>query len=118
MEIETMIDAGAGAGHTTFLPMRDQAIITNHNARYMTVIDTVKHQFVRNIEVAKTASSDYKSQAHTSGVSLDMKYFYSTASHDGDFFRINLDTWEITKLHIGGNLLMGSFVWNGEGINM
>ena len=118
MEIETMIDAGAGAGHTTFLPMRDQAIITNHNARYMTVIDTVKHQFVRNIEVAKTASSDYKSQAHTSGVSLDMKYFYSTASHDGDFFRIDLDTWEITKLHIGGNLLMGSFVWNGEGINM
>ena len=84
----------------------------------ISVIDTVNHQFLRNIEVAKTASPDYKSQAHTSGVSLDMKYFYSTASHDGDFFRIDLDSWEITKLHIGGNLLMGSFVWNGEGVNM
>lgn len=118
MEIVAMVDAGAGAGHTTFLAMRDQAIITNHNSTYMTVIDTVNHQFVRNIEVAEDASPDYKSQAHTSGVSLDMKYFYSTASHDGDFFRIDLDTWEVSKTHIGGNLLMGSFVWNGDGVNM
>jgi DNA-binding beta-propeller fold protein YncE len=118
MEVETMINAGTGAGHTTFLPMRDQAIITNHNSTYMTVIDTANKKFVRNIEVANTASPDYKSQAHTSGVSLDMKYFYSAASHDGDFFRIDLDTWEVTRTHIGGNLLMGSFVWNGEGVNM
>jgi len=118
MQIEAMVDSGAGSGHTTFLPTRNLAIITNHNSKYMTVIDTVNHQFVKNIEVATTASSDYKSQAHTSGVSLDEKYFYSTASHDGDFFRIDLDSWKITKLHIGGNLLMGSFVWNGDGINM
>lgn len=118
MEVIEMVDAGAGAGHTTFLPMRDQAIITNHNSTYMTVIDTVNHQFVKNVEVASSASPDYKSQAHTSGVSLDMKYFYSTASHDGVFFRIDLDTWEVSTTYIGGNLLMGSFVWNGEGVNM
>lgn len=118
MEVETMVNAGIGAGHTTFLPMRDQAIITNHNSTYMTVIDTINHKFVRKVEVATTASLDYKSQAHTSGVSLDMKYFYSTASHDGDFFRIDLDSWKVTKTHIGGNLLMGSFVWNGDGVNM
>jgi len=118
MNIDAMIDTGAGAGHTTFLPMRDQAIITNHNATYMTVIDTVNHQFVKNIEVADSASPDYKSQAHTSGVSLDMKYFYSTASHDGVFFRIDLDTWQVDKTYIGGNLLMGSYIWNGEGVNM
>jgi len=118
MQIEAMVDSGAGSGHTTFLPTRNLAIITNHNSKYMTVIDTVNHQFVKNIEVATTESPDYKSQAHTSGVSLDEKYFYSTASHDGDFFRIDLDSWKITKLHIGGNLLMGSFVWNGDGVNM
>lgn len=118
MEIETMVNTGAGAGHTTFLPMRDQAIITNHNSTFMTVIDTVNHQFVRNVEVANSASADYKSQAHTSDVGLDIKYFYSTASHDGMFFRINLDTWEVSKTHIGGNLLMDNFIWNGEGVNM
>jgi len=118
MEIQAMVDTGTGAGHTTFLPMRDQAIITNHNASYMTVINTLNHQFVKNVEVANSASPDYKSQAHTSGVSLDMKYFYSTASHDGMFFRIDLDTWQVDKTYIGGNLLMGSFIWNGEGVNM
>ena len=118
MEVENMIATGPGAGHTTFLPMRNQAIITNHNSTYMTVIDTINHQLVRNIEVASSSSPDYKSQAHTSGVSLDMKYFYSTASHDGTFFRIDLDTWEVSKTYIGGNLLMGSYIWNGEGVNM
>lgn len=118
MKIVSMVDAGAGAGHTTFLPMRDQAIITNHNSTYMTVINTNSHEFVRNVEVANSASVDYKSQAHTSGVSLDMKYFYSAASHDGTFFRIDLDTWVVSSVHIGGNILMGSFIWNGEGVNM
>ncbi|MCW8934848.1 MAG: hypothetical protein OQK98_08995 [Gammaproteobacteria bacterium] len=118
MQIKTMVDAGAGAGHTTFLPMRNQAIITNHNATYMSVIDTLTHELVRTVEVAESASPDYKSQSHTSGVSLDMKYFYSAASHDGVFFRIDLDTWEVSKTYIGGNILMGSFIWNGEGVNM
>lgn len=118
LAIEHIVETGAGAGHTTFLPMRDQAIVTNHNATFMTVIDTINHKKVRDVEVATSASADYKSQAHTSGVSPDMRYFYSTASHDGAFFRIDLDTWEVTKTYIGGNLLMGSFIWNGEGINM
>ncbi len=118
MDIEAIIEAGTGAGHTTFLPMRNQAIITNHNSTYVTVIDTENHELVHNIEEADSASPDYKSQAHTSGVSMDMKYFYSTASHDGVFYRIDLDSREVSKTYIGGNLLMGSFIWNGEGINM
>lgn len=118
MTIETMIETGLGAGHTTFLAMRDQAIVTNHNATYMTLIDTVNHQVIKNIEVASSASPDYKSQSHTSGVSLDMRYFYSAASYDGTFFRIDLDTWEIERLFVGGNILMGSFIWNGEAVNM
>jgi hypothetical protein len=118
MDIEAMVEAGTGAGHTTFLPMRNQAIITNHNSTFVTVIDTDTHQFIQNVDVADSASPDYKSQAHTSGVSLDMKYFYSAASHDGVFYRIDLDSWEVSKTYIGGNLLMGSFIWNGEGINM
>jgi hypothetical protein len=118
MTIEAMIETGQGSGHTTFLAMRDQAIVTNHNATYMTLIDTVNHQVIKNIEVASSASPNYKSQSHTSGVSLDMKYFYSAASYDGTFFRINLDTWEIDRLFVGGNILMGSFIWNGEGVNM
>jgi len=119
MKVVTMIDTGAGSGHTTFAPMRNLAFVTNHNDTYMTVIDTTDHSFLKNIEVASSASPDYKSQAHTSGVSLDMKYFYSAASHDGMFFRIDMDTLEVEdKLYLGGNVLMGSFIWDGDGVNM
>lgn len=66
--------------------------------------------------MANDASPDYKSQAHTSGVSLDMQYFYSAASHDGVFYRINLNTWNVVKtMPIDANLLTGSFIWNGDG---
>jgi DNA-binding beta-propeller fold protein YncE len=116
MEVEEVIEVGRGAGHTTFLPMRDQAIITNHNDTFVSVINTKNHKWVRNVEVADTASSEYKSQAHTSGVSLDMQYFYSAASHDGVFYRINLDTWNVVKTEpVDANLLMGSFIWDGDG---
>ncbi|MEN8204856.1 MAG: hypothetical protein ABFS24_02475 [Pseudomonadota bacterium] len=119
MEVKTVIKVGEGAGHTTLLPMRDQAIITNHNDTFVSVIDTKNHKWVRNVKVADTASSAYKSQAHTSGVSPDMQYFYSAASHDGVFYRINLDTWIVDKtLPVDANLLMGSFIWNGDGTNM
>jgi hypothetical protein len=119
MKVVKAIEVGMGAGHTTILSMRDQAIITNHNDTFVSVIDTEKHKLLRNVEVADTASSAYKSQAHTSGVSLDMKYFYSAASHDGVFYKIDLDTWVVEKaLPVDANLLMGSFIWNGDGSNM
>jgi len=119
LKVKKVIEVGKGAGHTTFLSMRDQAIITNHNDTFVSVINTKNHKWVRNVEVATDASPDYKSQAHTSGVSLDMQYFYSAASHDGVFYRINLDTWVVDKtLPVDANLLMGSFIWDGDGTNM
>jgi DNA-binding beta-propeller fold protein YncE len=116
LKVKKVIEVGMGAGHTTFLSMRDQAIITNHNDKFVSVINTKNHKWVRNVAVADTASSAYKSQAHTSGVSLDMQYFYSAASHDGRFYRINLDTWNVVKTEaVDANLLMGSFIWDGDG---
>jgi hypothetical protein len=111
INIETMIDAGAG--HTTFLPIRNQAIITNHNSIFMTVIETFNHKLLKNVVVASDVSPEYKSQVHTPGVSQNIKYSNSAASYDDAFFRIDLDTWDVSKVYIGGNLLMGSFVWNG-----
>jgi len=119
MSVVTMIDTGIGSGHTTFAPMRNLAFVTNHNDTYMTVIDTTNHKWLKNIEVAESASPNYKSQAHTSGVSLDMKYFYSAASHDGVFFRIDMETLEVDgEVKLDGNVLMGSFIWDGDGVNM
>lgn len=115
LKVEKVIDVGKGAGHATILSGRNQAIITNHNDTFVSVIDTKLNKWMRNIDVAYTASPDYKSQAHTSGVSLDMRFFYSAASHDGVFFRIDLDSWQIEKTDsVDANLLMGSFIWDGD----
>jgi hypothetical protein len=119
MNVVNVIDTGKGSGHTTFAPMRDLAFVTNHNDTFISVIDTVNHQGLKNIEVASSASPDYKSQAHTSSVSVDMNYFYSAASHDGVFFEIDMNTLEVSRsIELGGNALMGSFVWDGDGVNM
>jgi hypothetical protein len=117
MKVEKVIDVGQGAGHTTFVPERNLAIITNHNDTFVSVINTKTHKWVRNIEVASGIPEDgSKTQAHTSGVSLDAKYFYSAASHDGVFYRIDLDSWEVKKTDtVPANLLMGSFIWDAEG---
>ena len=125
MNIVTMIDTGKGSGHTTFVPGHDRAFVTNHNDTYMTVINTIDHSWLVNIEVADSASSTYKSQAHTSSVSPDSNYFYSAASHDGVFFEIDVENlWVSRRLDVGAeigedvNILMGSFIWAGEGDGM
>lgn len=125
MNILTMIDTGLGSGHTTFVPEHDVAFVTNHNDTHMTVIDTTDHSFLKSIKVADEASSEYKSQAHTSGVSPDSAYFYSAASHDGVFFEIDVVNLEVSdELDVGAgigekvNILMGSFIWAGEGDGM
>ncbi len=129
MKIVTMIDTGKGSGHVTFVPTHNLAFVTNHNDTFMTVIDTTTHTALKNIEVASSADSGYKSQSHTSGVSPDMRYFYSAASHDGIFFEIDMEVkiedMEVSDtLQLGTgpkdipNILMGSFIWNGEGDGM
>jgi len=129
MKILTMIDTGKGSGHVTFAPMHNLAFVTNHNDTFMTVIDTTTHTFLKNIVVASSANPGYKSQSHTSGISPDMRYFYSAASHDGVFFEIDMevdiedmevsDTLQLgTGLNDIPNILMGSFIWNGEGDGM
>lgn len=120
MEIVTMIDTGSGSGHTTFAPMFNRAFVTNHNDTFMTVINTLDHTFVKNIEVALEADPTYKSQAHTSSVSPDGAFFYSAASHDGVFFEINIEALEVSNRLIigdGANILMGSFIWDGDSDN-
>jgi len=117
MKIEKMIVTGSGSGHTTFVPMYDRAFVTNHNDTYMTVINTIDHSWLMNIEVAGSASSGYKSQAHTSSIGPDGKYFYSAASHDGVFFEIDVENLVISRqLNVGDeigedvNIFMRSFI--------
>ena len=104
MEITATVAVGKGAGHTTFIPDKNIAVVTNHWDKFVSVIDMTTHQLIKNIEVAKDIPEQSAFlQAHTARVSPDKQYYYNFASDSGTFFRINLDELKLEgELYVGG----------------
>jgi hypothetical protein len=101
LSIVAVIDSGTGSGHTRFVPSRHLAVVTNHNDRHMTLIDTDTLSKTGDVVVASDcARSGLKTQGHTTGLSPDERYFYGAASCDGKLFRIDLDTLGVTHLDL------------------
>lgn len=88
------IKAGSGAGHVFFNPQAKVSIgvIVNHTDAFVTLFDQKTHKAIGNVEVASTPPAGQKSQAHTSTIVANGKYFYGAASQDGEFYRIDLKT--------------------------
>ena len=86
------IKAGSGAGHVFFNPSakHNVGVIVNHTDTHVTLFDQKKHTAIANIEVASEPADGKKSQAHTSKITSNGRYFYGTASQDGEFYRIDL----------------------------
>ncbi len=97
------IEAGKGAGHVTFIPERNLALITNHEDSFVTAIDTRDHSLIKQIPVT-TDNPDVNNslQAHTGRVSEDKRYFYNFATDQGTFFRIDLDSLTLDKSYFTG----------------
>jgi hypothetical protein len=117
MSVSRVIDAGKGAGHVFSSDERNLAIVTNHDDKFLTVIDTDWNDD-GNIDAPETwttaeawiprgATSDdsgnigrdstraggQKIQAHTasaSGIDPQEQYYYGSAAADGIFYRIDL----------------------------
>jgi len=156
MTTERVMTAGPGAGHTTFSEKRNLAIVTNHSASYVTVFDmdfdddgTIDHPSTwtsvnaytprgddglgdaGNIGRASSAASGQKKLSHTATVSdLDPQeqYYYTMASAEGVFFRIDLsdlskytdefatfpaeDMLDVEATHGDSYLIQGDYNWN------
>lgn len=114
MEVVKTIEAGLGAGHTTFVPKRNIAIVTNHKDKYITVIDTIRHQNIKNIIVSGESINGEILQSHSSFVSPDMNFFYAFATDNGIFYELDLEKLEVTRtLETGGTPLQGVFMCQG-----
>ncbi|MGB6018874.1 MAG: hypothetical protein WBF77_04690 [Sulfurimonadaceae bacterium] len=108
------IEAGLGAGHTTFVPERNLAVVTNHKDRFISIVDTVKHQNIKNVEVSGESINGEILQSHSSFVHPDMNFFYAFATDNGIFYELNLETLEVTRtLPTGGTPLQGVFMCQG-----
>jgi len=107
MKIVKVLTAALGAGHISFSTTLGLAIVTNHWSNEVTVIDVAKQIVKKRIIISQTQHFDPKSphflQPHFSYLSKDGKIFYTFATQDGDFLKINLETLEVeNRLHVGG----------------
>ena len=113
MKVIGSIAVGKGAGHTTFIPERNIAIVTNHKDTFLSVIDTTHHTLIKNIEVSGPQINNAILQSHTSFIHPNRNYFYSFATDNGIFYEVDLNSLSVTRtLDIEGTPLQGVFINN------
>lgn len=114
MKIETSIPVGKGAGHTSFVPKRGIAIVTNHKDTFVSVIDMKKLKLIKNIVVSGPQKNGESLQAHSHMVDPNQDFYYAFASDNGIFFEINLETLKVSRtLDTGGTPVQGIFMCDG-----
>ncbi len=106
METEKVLEAGLGAAHIEFSAPLNLAIITNHFGKNLTIVDMNTLTIKRQLPISNHGfdpNNQHLLQPHFSYLGDNGKYFYTFATQDGDFLKINLETLEIEdKLHTGG----------------
>ena len=114
MKVVKTVKAGAGAGHTTFVPQRDLAVVTNHKDTFVTVIDTTTHTRKANVEVSGPSINGEILQSHSSFVHPNMDFFYAFATDNGVFYELDLETLEVSRtVDTDGTPLQGVFMCQG-----
>ena len=100
------LPAGLGAAHVNFSEEYDVAIVTSHFDQYVTVIDLKSLTVKADIHITDhTFDPDHPHllQPHFSYVDPNGRYFYTFATQDGDFIKIDLSKDEVVdRLHTGG----------------
>ena len=108
MKVVKTLKTGLGAGHVNFSKEENVAIVTNHFADNVTIIDLTTLKIKAQIVISKSKFHEndrHLLQLHNPIVSKDGRYFLTAASHDGDVVKIDLRALKIdSKLHVGGLL--------------
>ena len=114
MEVVKTVKAGAGAGHTTFVPVRNLAVVTNHKDKFVTIIDTTTHTKITDVKVSGPSINGEILQSHSSFVHPDMNFFYAFATDNGVFYELDLETLKVSRtLYTDGTPLQGVFMCQG-----
>jgi DNA-binding beta-propeller fold protein YncE len=114
MKVVKKVKAGLGAGHTTFVPERNLAVVTNHKDTFVTIIDTTTHTKKVNVEVSGRSINGEILQSHSSFVHPNMDFFYAFATDNGVFYELDLETLKVSRtVHTGGTPLQGVFMCQG-----
>ena len=115
MQIEKIVPAGKGAGHTDEFKHGDIAVVINHKDRFITLMKTTTNTKVADINVSELDDSlmgKVQTQSHPEyHFSQDGQYFYMFLTEEGSLVKVSLKEKKVVeRLNIGGKLSMGSFV--------
>ena len=107
MDIEKVIEAKLGAAHIEFSDKENLAIITNHFSNFLTIVDMRTLRVKKSIRIGFNHEFDsnhkHLFQPHFSYVDPSGEFYYTFATQDGDFLKIDLKTLEIVdRIHTGG----------------
>jgi hypothetical protein len=105
MQLKDVAQAELGAAHVNVSKSQNVIIITNHFSDTLTFIDGTTHQVIKNLVISDTKydpSHKHLLQPHFSYVSPDGRYYYTFATQDGKFIKIDLKTLEIVESIVTG----------------
>ncbi len=106
MSLVKIINAKLGAAHVNVSSEENVIVITNHFSHELTFIDATTLEIIKHYPISATVHHEedkHLLQPHFSYISEDGRYYYTFASQDGDFLKIDLRTLEIVDtLHTGG----------------
>jgi hypothetical protein len=112
MKIIKRVRSGEGSGHTTFIPQRNLAIVTNHQSKFITIINSNTHEKIKDIVVSGDSINDVIMQSHTSFSDRNGDFFYAFASNNGLFYEVDLSTLKVARtLYTGGTPVQGCFTY-------
>ncbi len=115
MQVEKIVPAGKGAGHTDEFKHGNIAVVINHKDRFITLMNTTTNTKIADINVSELDESligQVQTQSHPEyHFSQDGQYFYMFLTEEGSLVKVSLTQKEVVeRLDIGGKLAMGSFV--------
>ncbi|CAA6803750.1 MAG: Unknown protein [uncultured Sulfurovum sp.] len=122
MSIVKTITAGKGAGHTAELKHKNIAVVINHTDKFVTLMNTLTHTKIADIQVSNIPDSDVgvvQTQSHPEyHFSKDGRYFYLFLTEEAALVKVDLTTNTLVqRLDIGGKIPMGSFVSSKDKTN-
>lgn len=102
----------AGSGHTCFAPNKGLAIVTNHGAKYNTIINLNTLKKVKNVQLPFTNEGIFNAnQSHTCYVDDSQDYYYNFWTDGGVFYKIDLNNLTLANsIYTGGIPIQGSYI--------
>ncbi len=100
MKLKKVLEAKLGAAHVNVSKEENVIVITNHFSHELTFIDAKSLEVIKHLEISHhtfNPNEKHLLQPHFSYIGPDGRYYYTFATQDGTFLKIDLRTLEIVE---------------------